>query len=261
MPTLKKTSPVAGRRSPAGSALRLHKFLAQTTTLSRRAAEVAIASGEVRVNGKIITAMGVSVTPGKDVVEWRGQSVSGRVDLVYFAFYKPKQCIVTKSDPQGRRRIWDILSERRAGLNAVGRLDYDSEGLLLLTNDGNFANALSHPKHHVAKIYQVKVSGHPDDAAIARLLAGLREEGEILEAKSVRTLPGTDRNAWLEIALHSGKYRQVRRMCEMIGHSVLKLKRVAIGSVRLGELAPGKTRKLKPSELRALWSDIQRNAK
>lgn len=233
-------------------AMRLHKFIAQASRLSRRAAERAIAAGEVRVNGVTVTTMGITVTPGQDRVEWQGLLLYAGRERQYLAYYKPKQTVVTKADPQRRRTIWDTLPPRCGALNAVGRLDYDSEGLLLLTNDGDLHACLTHPRYGVAKTYHVKVQGMMSEADRTSLVSGLRMEGERLAADTVRALGNTGKNMWLEMTLHGGRYRQIRRMCELIGHSVLKLKRVSIGPVHLRTLRPGKTRSLRPMELEAL---------
>lgn len=249
--------------------MRLHKYIAQCSNLSRRAAEKAIASGEVTVNGVTVTSMGQTIVQGKDKVALLGRNLSVGVQRHYLMFYKPKRTVVTKSDPQGRSTIWDRIPQKHSRLNTVGRLDYDSEGLLLLTDDGDLLNGLTHPSHAVAKKYQVKVKGQLTPAAFDRLIEGMIEAGERLEAKSVRRLAtkptarsvkskgDETKHMWLEIILHSGKYRQIRRMCELVGHPVLKLKRVAVGPVQLGDLKPGKTRNLSSTELKSLQALVR----
>ncbi len=234
--------------------MRLQKFLAQTTSLSRRAAERAIAAGEVNVNGTLVTKMGVEVDPRHHKVFWRGKLLRPRSEqhADWVLLYKPKQVMVTKSDPQGRKTIWEIVPRKFSGLNAVGRLDYDSEGLLLLTGDGEAIHKLTHPSFHVEKVYLVKVQGQPDERALGRLLKGLNDLGEHLAATDVAIRDRTAQNTWLEMVLHSGKYRQIRRMCEQLGFPVLKLKRVRFGAISIGSLRAGAHRTLSPREVRQL---------
>jgi 23S rRNA pseudouridine2605 synthase len=227
-------------------------MIALSTELSRRAAEEAILRGEVAVAGERVTNVATTVDPLKDRVTLRGRPLAIAAHRTYLAFHKPRGTLVTKSDPEGRPTIWEMLPEWKASLNAVGRLDFDSEGLLLLTDDGDFQNQLTHPRHEIWKRYQVRVEGTPSVAALARLCSGVRlSDGMTLPAK-VRRLGEEKRNALLEIAIREGRNRQVRRMCEAVGHRVLRLVRVAVGSVTLGNLAPGQSRELTPSEVRSL---------
>lgn len=233
--------------------MRLQKFLAQVTALSRRAAERAIAAGEVQVDGTVITRMGVDVDPRRHKVCWQGKLLRApRADAQaeWVALYKPKQTIVSKSDPQKRKTIWQLLPDKWARLDPVGRLDYDSEGLLLLTNDGDAIHRLTHPKFGVEKVYLVKVQRRPGERELERLLKGLKDAGELLQATAIRIRERTACNTWLEMVLKSGKYREIRRMCEQLGFPVLKLKRVRFGSILLGDLTAGKHRKLTPREVR-----------
>lgn len=234
--------------------MRLHKFIAQVTALSRRAAERVIAAGEVQVNGTVVTRMGVEIDPRRHKVFWRGKRVMPRDEgrATWVMLYKPKQSIVSKSDPQGRRTIWQLLPAKWAHLDPVGRLDYDSEGLLLLTNDGEAIHRLTHPRFGVEKVYLVKVQHRPTERDLSRLLAGLQDAGERLHASAIRLRDRTARNTWLEMVLTSGKYREIRRMCERLGFPVLKLKRVRFGSVTIGALRPGAHRTLAPREVRQL---------
>jgi 23S rRNA pseudouridine2605 synthase len=232
--------------------MRLHKFLAQASALSRRSAEQAIAEGRVSVNRQRVTAMGVVIDPDQDLVCLDGTRVGRSRDHHYLVLYKPKQSIVTKSDPQGRRTIWSLLPQKAQRLNAVGRLDFESEGLLLLTDDGDLHHQLTHPTFGVAKEYLVKVRGTPAPAIVTQLCTGLEDAGETLKAEAVKIIDKTERNTWLRMTLHSGRYRQIRRMCEQLHHPVLKLKRVAFGPIRLGTLRSGRTRRLTPRELARL---------
>jgi pseudouridine synthase len=171
--------------------------------------------------------------------------------------HKPAGYITSRSDPQGRPVVMSLLSE--AGmppLFPVGRLDWDTEGLLLLTNDGELANALTHPRYGVQKVYHAKVKGHPSAGSLARLIQGVVCDGEPLRALAAKVMHPTRENAWVAIVIEQGRYRQVRRMCEAIGHPVLKLIRVAVGPVTLGPLARGAWRPLSPAELRSLHALI-----
>ncbi len=233
--------------------MRLHKYIAEHTALSRRAAEKAIAEGLVMVNGNIVTQMGVVIEPGTDIVALEGKCIQGRGRAHrYLAFYKPRRTMITRSDPQGRRTIWDVLGSKGERLNAVGRLDYDTEGLLLLTDDGDLLQRLTHPSFGIKKVYHVKVKGLPGKDVLQRMVDGMKNDGENLRAERMRVINRTAQNTWIELVLHSGKYRQVRRMCETLGAPVLKLKRVMVGNVRLGTMRSGEVRRLRPTELKNL---------
>ncbi len=228
--------------------IRLQKFLAQAGVASRRAAEEMVRQGRVEVNRRK-AEIGCSVDPLKDDVRVDGRPVSAAETKIYLAFYKPRGCITSARDPQGRKTVFDFLPKFPVRLFPVGRLDYDAEGLLLLTNDGALANRLLHPRYGISKVYEVKVKGHPDPEAFEKLRSGVvLEEGTTAPAvvESIRVLP---RASWLRIILHQGWNRQIKRMCEAVGHPVLKIKRIAYGPVRLGELAPGDFRHLGPDEL------------
>lgn len=229
--------------------MRLQKLIALATDLSRRAAEEAIAKGEVTVNGAVVTVMGTTVDPSVDKVCLRGRLVRTPERFSYLAFYKPRRVVVTKSDPEGRRTIWDYLESWKERVNSAGRLDYESEGLLLLTNDGEMLNSLTHPRHEILKVYVAKVRGEPPQETIEKLKSGIRlEEGKTLPAE-IKVVRVEENNTWLQIGIREGKYRQIRRMCETVGHPVLKLKRVSIGPVRLGQMKAGEWRFLSQKEI------------
>ncbi|MBI2346326.1 MAG: rRNA pseudouridine synthase [Deltaproteobacteria bacterium] len=232
--------------------VRLNTFLARATALSRRAADRAIAAGEVEVNGRRVDALGLKVDPKCDRVLWHGKQVMPTREKICLAFYKPRHVVVTKSDPQGRPTIWRWLEPYAAECNAAGRLDYESEGLLLITNDGMLIERLTHPRFGVAKRYHVKVDGIPDDAKLARLTRGARVAGVIYQPVDIRRLRSTEENGWLEMTLTEGKYREIRALCAAIGHLVLKLRRVAVGPIKLGTLRPGQARKLRSNEIAEL---------
>jgi pseudouridine synthase len=230
----------------------LQKFLARAGVASRRQCEELIVAGRVRVNGEIVRTLGTRIRPGTDHVQVDG--VGQRVEApVTVMLHKPAGYITAVSDPEGRPVVLSLLP--RSGLPRlfpVGRLDWDTEGLLLLTNDGDLANLLMHPRHGVAKVYHAKVKGRPTPETLRRLLAGVVSRGERLFATGASVLRTTRENAWVMVRVDQGRYRQVRRMCEAIGHPVLKLVRVALGPLALGPLPRGQWRPLLPAELRAL---------
>jgi 23S rRNA pseudouridine2605 synthase len=234
--------------------IRLQKFLAQAGVASRRAAEELVRQGRVEVNRRR-AEIGCRVDPARDDIRVDGKPVSAAEAKVYLAFYKPRDCITSTRDPQGRKTVFDFLPKFSSRLFPVGRLDYDAEGLLLLTNDGELANRLLHPRYGISKVYEVKVKGHPNPEALEKLRSGIvLEEGTTAPA-GVEPLRALPRAAWLRIVLHQGWNRQIKRMCEAVGHPVLKIKRIAYGPVRLGKLAPGDFRHLAPDELERIGSD------
>ena len=238
----------------SSEAVRLQKVLSQAGVASRRAAEKLIADGRVSVNGKTILTMGVKVDPRKDDVRVDGRRVKAAAQLRYILLYKPTGFVTTRSDPQRRRTVIDLLGGVREYVYPVGRLDYDTEGLLLLTNDGDLAARLTHPRHGVARTYEARVAGMPDREAIERLQAGIPLDGH-------RTLPAEvkllnvgrrDGDGVLLITIREGRNRQVRRMCEAVGHPVQHLKRTKFGTLSDRRLRPGDWRELKPEEVAAL---------
>lgn len=230
----------------------MQKFLARAGVASRRQCEALIVAGRVRVNGEIVRTLGTRVHAGTDRIQVDG--LAQRVEApVTVMLHKPAGYITAVSDPEGRPVVLSLLP--RSGLPRlfpVGRLDWDTEGLLLLTNDGELANRLTHPRHGVSKVYHAKVKGRPTGQTIRRLLDGVVSGGERLAATGVSVLRTTRENAWLMVRVDQGRYRQVRRMCEAVGHPVLKLVRVALGPLALGSLPRGQWRPLLPAERRAL---------
>ena len=234
--------------------IRLQKVLSQAGVASRRAAEKLIADGRVTVNGKTIVTMGVKVDPGKDEIRVDGRRIKGVSQPRYLLLYKPAGYVTTRSDPQRRRTVLDLLTGVREYVYPVGRLDYDTEGLLLLTNDGELAARLTHPRHGVARTYEARVAGMPDREAIERLRNGIPLDGH-------RTLPADvvllnegrrDRDGVLRLTIREGRNRQVRRMCEAVGHPVQHLKRTRFGTLADRRLKPGEWRELAPREVEAL---------
>ncbi len=234
--------------------MRLQKFLAQAGVGSRRAAEELIRQGRVEVNGRK-AELGLSVDPLEDRVRLDGKSVTLGTQKILIAFYKPRGCVTTASDPQGRRTVLDYLPDLGARIFPVGRLDYDAEGLLLLTNDGELANRLLHPRYGISKVYDVKIKGHPDKKAIEQLRSGVRIDQGVTapaEVEIIRELPNA---AWLRITLHQGWNRQIKRMGLAVGHQVLRIRRIAYGPVRLGRLSPGRRRLLRLDEIRKIYEE------
>jgi pseudouridine synthase len=234
--------------------VRLQKVLSQAGVSSRRAAEKLIADGRVSVNGKTILTMGVKVDPQKDDIRVDGRRIKAAARPRYILLYKPTGFVTTRSDPQRRRTVMDLLVGVRDYVYPVGRLDYDTEGLLLLTNDGDLAARLTHPRHGVARTYEAKVAGMPDREAIEKLRRGIPLDGH-------RTLPADvmllnegrrDADGVLRLTIREGRNRQVRRMCEAVGHPVQQLKRTKFGGLGDRRLRPGDWRELKPEEIAAL---------
>lgn len=249
-------SPTASGSPEEGAGERLQKVLARAGIASRRQCELLITAGRVQVNGQVVQTLGVRVRPGRDRILVDGQAVRAP-ESVTILLHKPAGYITSRSDPQGRPVVTSLLP--RTGiprLFPVGRLDWETEGLLLLTNDGGLAYALTHPRYGVRKVYHVKVKGHPTPEALAHLTRGVVCDGEPLKALAVEMHHPTRQNAWIAITLDQGRYRQVRRMCEAVGHPVLKLVRVALGPIHLGSLPRGRWRPLTPDELRELRSRV-----
>lgn len=233
---------------------RLQKFLARAGIASRRQCETLIEAGRVQVNGVVVRTLGTRVQPGRDRIQVDGEAVRDKA-LVTILLHKPAGYITSRSDPQGRPVVTSLVAQASLPrLFPVGRLDWDTEGLLLLTNDGTLANALTHPRYTVRKVYLAKLRGHPAGEALGLLTRGVVCDGEPLRALAVEVLHPTRKNTWIAITLDQGRYRQVRRMCESIGHPVLKLTRVALGPLKLGSLPRGQWRRLSPDELRSLYT-------
>lgn len=227
---------------------RIQKILAQMGVASRRKAEGLIKEGRVTVNGRI-AVLGMKADIGRDYIKVDGRLLTRPEPKIYLMFNKPVGVVTSLYDPQGRPTIKDFLKGIKYRVFPVGRLDYDSEGLLLLTNDGDFAHSILHPSKKVSKTYVVKVKGVIMDEAIEKLRKGIRlEDGMTMPAK-VRKVRDTENNSWLEITIYEGRKRQIRRMTEKVGHPVIRLKRIAINGVRLGNLGIGKIRPLTKNEI------------
>lgn len=204
------------------------------------------------MGGETVRVLGTRVDPTRDRVRVDGEVVRPP-HAVAILLHKPAGCLTTMADPRGRRTVAELIGDPRLPrLFPVGRLDYDTQGLLVLTNDGELAQRLAHPRHEVRKVYHAKVRGQPSPAALQRLVEGVRAGGERLRALEAWAIRTTDHNAWIGVAIGTGRYRQVRRMCDAIGHPVLKLIRVSVGPLHLGDLPVGAWRRLNPREFEAL---------
>jgi 23S rRNA pseudouridine2605 synthase len=229
---------------------RLQKILSRAGIASRRGAEKVLAERRITVNGETVTELGTKADVLKDDIRVDGVRIRPPKTPVYLLLNKPVGAVSTRHDPEGRRTVMDLVPPV-AGLFPVGRLDVTTEGLILLTNDGAFAERISHPRYEVARVYRAKVRGIPDERTLGRLTEGVRVEGDLLAADRVRVIDA-DNNAWVEVTLHEGKKHEVRRLLEAVGHPVSKLKRVAIGPATDRGLEPGHFRHLTPDEIRGL---------
>ncbi len=235
------------------STVRLNRYLARAGVASRRAAEALILEGRVEVSGRVITDLAQQVRPGRDVVKVDGKRVRPGEGFHHFALYKPREVMSTLSDPEGRPSLSSYMPRGAKGLFPVGRLDYHSEGLLLLTNEGDLGERLLHPRHHVKKTYTVKVKGVPPPGELDRLRRGITLEGRRTLPVQIRRLPaGRSQHTWLLITMVEGRKNQIREMFFRIKHPVMKLKRTAFGPLKIGTMKPGEVRPLTPEEVRDL---------
>jgi pseudouridine synthase len=235
---------------------RLQKLIAAAGIASRRHAEQLIAAGEVTVNGKVVTELGTKADPAADHIKVRGKLINPsleRREKVYVVLNKPKGYLSSVTDPEGRPTVLELLPASLGRLYPVGRLDFNTEGLLLLTNDGEFTNFITSARNKVEKVYEGKVKGLPSEQAIERLRRGVTlDDGTRTAPAKIRKLGETETNTWFEILLHEGKNQQIRRMFDLIGHSVIKLRRSRIGPLRDDSLKPKSWRRLTPEEVRLL---------
>jgi pseudouridine synthase len=232
---------------------RLQKLIAAAGITSRRHAEELITAGKVTVNGEVVNKLGAKADPEKDHVKVNGKLINPQLksrEKIYVLLNKPKGYLSSVSDPEGRPLVTELLPPSLGRIHPVGRLDFNTEGLLLLTNDGEFTNFITAARNQVEKVYEVKVKGVPSDAAIERLRRGVTlEDGTRTAPAKITKLSETQTNAWYEVILHQGRNQQIRRMFELIGHSVLKLRRARIGFLRDDKLKPGHWRFLSPPEV------------
>lgn len=234
--------------APAGE--RLQKILSRAGVASRRAAETMIEHGRVTVNGDTVRELGTRADAERDDIRVDGVRVRVVAEHAYILLNKPKGVVTTRHDPEKRRTVMDLVPAV-PGLFPVGRLDVTTEGLMLLTNDGAFAERVAHPRYEVPRVYHAKVYRVPPPETLARLRQGVTVDGERLAVDNVRVLQAGN-NAWLELTLHEGKHHEVRRLLEAVGHPVSKLKRVGLGPLTTRGLKPGEYRHLRPAEVKAL---------
>jgi 23S rRNA pseudouridine2605 synthase len=235
---------------------RLQKLIAAAGIASRRHAEEMIAAGEVTVNGQVVTELGTKADPAKDHIKVRGRLINPLLEArekVYVLLNKPRGYLSSVADPEGRPLVTELVPQSLGRLHPVGRLDFNTEGLLILTNDGELTNFITSARNRVAKVYEVKVKGVPPDTAIERLRRGVRlDDGVRTAPAEIEKVDATENNVWFEVILHEGRNQQIRRMFDAIGHSVLKLRRVRIGSLTMEPLAPKQWRLLAPAEVTRL---------
>ena len=233
--------------------VRLQKFLARAGVASRRASERYITDGRVAVNGEVVTELGTKVRPGVDVVSVDGASICQASQATTLMLNKPAGYLTSMKDPQGRHCVSELVpTGKYPGLYPLGRLDYDTTGLLLFSTDGELGNAVLHPSHHVDKTYRALVKGAPDKAALSRLRAGVDLEDGPTQPAKVSVAGRKGKNTYLDLTIHEGKKRQVKRMCEAVGHPVIRLHRSSFGPLELGDLPMGSYRVLGSDEVAAL---------
>ena len=236
--------------------IRLNRYLAMCGLGSRRRCDEIVAAGRIFINGNKVVELGSKVNVSADRVEYMGKVLTPVRRLQYIAFHKPGGVIVTRSDPQGRTTIYDEIAKRgidAAHLKYVGRLDYNSEGLLLLTNDGELVHALTHPRFQIKKVYRVRTAKTLTSGEQEKLIAGIRSEGQLLHAAGIKKIESDkSEQSWYEIVLFEGKNRQIRRMLESVGNEVWRLIRVQFSSVKLGDLRSGEVRPLTQREVMGL---------
>jgi 23S rRNA pseudouridine2605 synthase len=235
---------------------RLQKLIAAAGLASRRHAEELIEAGEVTVNGEVVRELGTKADPARDHIKVRGRLINPLLEQrekVYVLLNKPRGYLTALADPEGRPLVTELVPQSLGRLHPVGRLDFNTEGLLILTNDGELTNYVTAARNHVRKVYEVKVKGVPSEEQVARLRRGVRlEDGARTAPAEIKKLDETETNAWFEVVLQEGRNQQIRRMFDSIGHSVLKLRRVKIGPVKAEGLPVGAWRHLAPAEVARL---------
>ena len=237
------------------SELRLQKYLAEAGVASRRKCEELMLQGRVEVNGVKVTEMGTKVAAG-DVVKVDGKEVKQEEKKVYILLNKPVGYITTAKDQFSRKTVLDLIEGVKERICPVGRLDYDTSGLLLLTNDGDLAYKLTHPSREADKVYHAKIKGVLSDNEIQAFKTGIRIDDYTTSPAKIKVLERTTTDSLIEVTIHEGKNRQVRRMFEAVGHTVLKLRRISIGPVKLGSLEEGSWRHLTPEEIKSLKKSV-----
>ncbi len=237
---------------------RLHKIIARAGLASRREAEGWILEGRVSVNGTVVRKLGYQADSTGDKIKVDGRLIGSTTKRFYYLLHKPPGMITSMGDPRGRPNLGDWLKPlvKRERLFPVGRLDYNSSGLLFLTNQGELAHRLSHPRFEVKKVYEAKVNGIPSERELEHLRRGISLRDGVTAPARVRVLKRLNKKAWIEIEIHEGRYREVRRMFEAIGYSVAKLVRIRFGPIRLGSLPVGQVRPLSSGEIAAIENAV-----
>lgn len=241
---------------------RIQKVIAREGVYSRRAVESLIAEGKIKVNGIVVTQMGLRVDARRDRIQIAGKAFRPMVNdhplvPLVLMMNKPRRVMVTRTDPQKRTTVYDFLPAKWHHLKPAGRLDYLSQGVLVMTNDGRLIQRITHPARHVSKVYEVKVSAHPGEKQLKHLRRGLILAGERLVAEDVAVIRKNRSSAVLQFGLRQGKNRQIRKMCEAVGLTVKDIKRVAIGALRLKSLRSGQWRLLQKDEVKKLFSEAK----
>ena len=231
--------------------MRLQKYLALCSVASRRASEQLILDGRVSINGTVVTELGTKIKDGDEVLV-DGKKVSPDKKKIYIALNKPIGCVATASDERGRRTVMEYVADIPERIYPVGRLDYNTEGLLIMSNDGDFTYALTHPKHEKEKVYEALVSGIVLHKAIEKLEKGVYIDGKKTSPAKAEVIEHKRNTSLVRLAIHEGRNRQVRKMCEAVGHKVLALKRISIAGIELGNLPLGKWRHLNDNEIKRL---------
>jgi len=231
---------------------RLQKFLAAGGIASRRKSEALITAGRVKVNDRVVTELGMRVDPHRDLVTVDGKLVSLPEEKSYYLLYKPPGCVTTASDPEARPTALGYLAGIRARVFPVGRLDYDAEGAVLFTDDGELANRLAHPRYGHRRVYLVKVKGEPDERALSRMAAGVRLEDGPARALEVSVHERAERNVWIRMVVGEGRYHLVKRLCEAVGLSVQRLFRPEFAGVTVDGLRSGEFRPLSSAEVTSM---------
>ncbi|MCD7872405.1 MAG: rRNA pseudouridine synthase [Clostridiales bacterium] len=236
---------------PNKNEIRLQKYMAECAVASRRKSEELISAGKVKVNGHI-AALGDKINPKKDIVTVRGKRINKETKMRYIILNKPRGYVTSVSDEFGRKTVMDLVKDIKERVYPVGRLDRDSEGLLLLTNDGSFANTIAHPGHNFSKVYRVTVHSSVDDSILYNLRNGVKIDGKTTLPCEVSIITADKERTVLEFIIKEGRNRQIRKMCSACGLDVARLKRTAVGALKLGMLPVGKYRELTDNELKKL---------
>lgn len=236
--------------------MRVQKFLSKAGVCSRRKAEKHMLAGRVEINGEVCRELGTKVDPGADDVAFDGDVVTLPDNYIYVLLNKPTQYITTLDDPKGRPTVVDLLPDKMPRIWPVGRLDWDSEGLLIMTDDGKLTNLITHPSHQISKTYAVKVRGLIDEDGdkLERLRNGVDIDGYVTRPAQIEVTRDNGRNTWLEVVIHEGKNRQIRRMFDTVGHPVMTLRRIAIGTIHIKGLSSGEHRPMTHDEIADLYN-------